>query len=223
MEVLFIDNHLLVVNKPAGQPVQGDSSGDPDLLNEAKAFVGQKYNKPGKVFLGLVHRLDRPVSGVVALARTSKAASRLSEQFRLGTVRKEYLAIVEGRPIEGKHLVSFLKKEEQRVRQVKEGSPGAKRAQLDYELVIVMGQDALVRVYPKTGRPHQIRVQLAKDGYPILGDLKYGAKRTFDGRNLALHSLRLTLEHPVLKKPMTWSAPLPNQWPQEVRSRHEER
>jgi len=218
VEVLFLDNHLLVVNKPAGQPVQEDSSGDLDLLTEAKAFIGREFNKPGKVFIGLVHRLDRPVSGVVVFARTSKAAARLSDQFRRRIVRKEYLALVEGWVTEPRSVTSFLQKRGVKVRQVKESAPGAKEATLRYEPLAVFGRRSLIKVVPLTGRPHQIRVQLSHDGFPIVGDVKYGAKLSLDGRNIALHCHRMTLAHPVLKEERTWSTPPPVSWPADVRS-----
>ena len=216
MEILYLDNHLLVVNKQAGQPVQADRSGDADLLAEAKRFIGEKFNKPGNVFAGLVHRLDRPVSGVLVLARTSKAASRLSAQFRERTVEKEYVALVEGRVTEEGTIASFLRKEGTRVRQVSGGTAGGKEAELRYEPLGILGRRSLVKVVPLTGRPHQIRVQLSNQGFPIVGDLKYRASEEFDGRNIALHCHRMTLAHPVGGLRMTWTAPLPSTWPGEV-------
>jgi len=216
VEILYLDNHLLVVNKAAGQPVQADRSGDADLLAEAKRLIGEKFNKPGNVFVGLVHRLDRPVSGVLVLARTSKAASRLSAQFRERTVEKEYVALVEGRVTEEGTIASFLRKEGTRVRQVSGGTAGGKEAELRYEPLGILGRRSLVKVVPLTGRPHQIRVQLSNQGFPIVGDLKYRASEEFDGRNIALHCHRMTLAHPVGGLRMTWTAPLPSTWPGEV-------
>lgn len=217
MDVLYLDNHLLVVSKPAGQPIQEDQSGDLDLLTEAKALVAREFKKPGKVFLGLVHRLDRPVSGVVVFARTSKAAARLSEQFRNRTVRKEYVALVEGRVTEGGTIRSFLRKRGTKVRVVKEGSSGAKEAILRYDVLAVFGRRSLVEIGLVTGRPHQIRVQLSRAGFPIIGDMKYGSGQAFDGRNIALHCHRLTILHPTVGDARTWDAAPPASWPQDVR------
>ncbi len=217
VNVLYLDNHLLVVDKPAGQPVQGDRSGDLDLVREAKSFIGTKFDKPGNVFIGLVHRLDRPVSGVVVLARTSKAASRLSDQFRNRTVQKEYVALVEGRVTEPGELTSFIRKDSGVVKLVRPKVAGAMKAILRYEPLAVFGHRSVLRVMPETGRPHQIRIQLASEVFPIVGDMRYGASSEFDGRNIALHCHRMTLEHPVQKTQSTWSAALPRSWPQEVR------
>lgn len=216
LDVLHLDNHLLVVNKPAGLLVQADATGDVDLLTLGKAFLKERFDKPGNVFLGLVHRLDRPVSGVVVLARTSKAAARLSAQFRERDPDKRYLALVEGR-LEGEgERVDHLAKVDRTVRVVKPSHPEAKRAALRWRVLATDrmkgGAVTLVEVELLTGRAHQIRAQLAAMKHPILGDLRYGAARPFDGRNLALHSYALTIEHPTRREAMTFRAQPPATW-----------
>lgn len=211
-EVLFLDNHLLVVVKPAGMLAQEDRTGDDDLLSWGKAYLKEKFGKPGNVFLGLVHRLDRPVSGVMVLARTSKAAARLSEQFRQRSPAKQYLALVEGRPPREGRLEDYLVKQDQKVRVADSGEPGALKAVLTYRVIETHGGLSLLEVDLETGRPHQIRVQLAHAGFPIVGDLRYGAKRELDGRNIVLHCHRLEIEHPTKKERMAWTAPPPETW-----------
>lgn len=212
-QVLYCDNHLLVVVKPAGVLSQGDATGDLDLLSMGKAYVGERFNKPGDVFLGLVHRLDRPVSGVMVFARTSKAASRLGAQFKNRAVDKRYVALVEGAWSGAGTRVDFLRKDHQRVRIVPEGHPEGLHAELDWRVVASRDGLSLVEVHPKSGRPHQIRVQLAALGHPIVGDFKYGARRPFDGRNLALHSFHLAFDHPTQDLRCTYTTPPPNSWP----------
>ena len=216
--ILYLDNHLLVVNKPAGMLVQGDSSGDPDLLSVAKEYVKERFNKPGQVFLGLVHRLDRPVSGIVVFARTSKAASRLSIQFRNRTVEKTYLAMVKGRLDGNGVLVNYLWKDHRVVRVVDEHHPKGMRAELAYEALSIDKDRTLVKVKLKTGRPHQIRVQLARLGFPIIGDFKYGANTRLEGRNMALHSFKLGIEHPTKKHRQRWVSDVPESWQGAFRS-----
>ena len=206
--ILHEDNHLLVVVKPAGLLAQGDRTGDPTLLDWARSYLREKYAKPGNVFLGLVHRLDRPVSGVMVLARTSKAASRLSEQFRRGTVRKTYLALVTGEPPapagELAHLLAARADAQGRTAVLGEGTAapaaadrGARPARLRYRTLWREPGRALLAVAPLTGRRHQIRVQLAAAGCPIAGDVKYGAPARLPGRVIGLHAWRLALRHPV--------------------------
>ena len=215
-DVVYLDNHLLVVHKPAGLLVQEDRTGDSDLLTLGKAFLKEKYDKPGNVFLGLVHRLDRPVSGVMVLARTSKAASRLSDQFRRRAPDKRYLALVEGRLDGQGRREDYLAKIDRHVRIVKPDHPKGKRAELRWQALATErrkeGNVSLVEVELLTGRAHQVRVQLAALGHPILGDLRYGAEREFDGRNLALHSYRLEIEHPTKREPMAFAAMPPATW-----------
>ena len=211
-EVLYLDNHLLVVDKPPGVLVQGDRTGDPDLLSAGKAWLKDHFNKPGNVFLGLVHRLDRPASGVMVFGRTSKGAARLSDQFRRRIPDKQYLSILEG-ALQGEGvLADYVVKEGGRVRVVPEHTPGAKRASLRFEALASYRERTLVRVRLETGRPHQIRVQFATRGHPIMGDMRYGAKSELDGQNLALHAFRLGLEHPTRGEWMTWTAAPPASW-----------
>lgn len=211
-DVLYLDNRLLVVVKPAGLLAQADRTGDPDLLSLGKAYLKSRFDRPGDVFLGLVHRLDRPVSGVMVLARTSKAAARLTQAFRERRVEKRYLAVVEGRLTGEGERTDWLVKAKGHVRAVAAGTPGAKEAVLRWKALAVEGRRSLVEVELLTGRAHQVRVQLAALGAPILGDLRYGAKEELDGRNLALHAYRLAFEHPVRREPMDFRAPPPATW-----------
>lgn len=178
LDVLYEDNHLIGVYKPAGMLVQGDHSGDPTLMDEVKYYLKQKYQKPGNVFLGMVHRLDRPVSGIVIFGKTSKGASRISEQIRNHSIQKVYHALVLGVPKQKQGtLVNYLKKESDKnfVHVFDEAVAGALRAELDYEVVESKNGKSLLKIVLKTGRPHQIRTQLSHIGCPIVGDVKYGA------------------------------------------------
>jgi 23S rRNA pseudouridine1911/1915/1917 synthase len=204
LEVLLCDNHLLAVNKPACLPVVPDDSGDESLLERAKAWLKREYDKPGEVFLGVVHRLDRPVSGVVLFARTSKAASRLSEQFRAGEVQKEYVALASGEPPAASGAVEqWLVKDQATnvVRATEVGALGSKRAVTHWTSSPAPTTEgpAWTRfdVRPETGRAHQIRVALASLGCPIVGDLKYGAPEALADRSIALHARALTVRHPT--------------------------
>lgn len=212
IEVLFEDNHVLAVNKPAGLLVHGDETGDITLADLAREYIREKYNKPGNVFVGVVHRLDRPVSGVVLLAKTSKALARLNELFRNKKTQKTYWALVHKRPQpEQGTLVHWLVKDSAKnitKAFAKENKQGL-LAELHYQLINSHSNTHLLEVNPITGRPHQIRVQLASLHCPILGDLKYGAARPLPDKSIALHALQLQFEHPTLKKPITVSAPLP--------------
>jgi len=216
--ILHEDNHLLAVFKPAGLLVQGDSTGDETLLDVCKAYLKEKYQKPGNVYLGLVHRLDRPVSGVVLLARTSKAASRLSAQFRDGTVGKTYLAVVERRPVRAEgvlvHHLAARADASGRTRCEDEPFKGSRESHLTYR-VLTNGDRSLLRIEPITGRRHQIRVQLAAMGCPIVGDVKYGAAEPLPDRSVALHAWRLECAHPVGGRTMIFTAPAPDggPWP----------
>jgi 23S rRNA pseudouridine1911/1915/1917 synthase len=220
LDVLYEDNHCLVVNKPAGLLSQGDVTGEPNLLDEARAYLKDKYAKPGNVFVGLVHRLDRPTSGVVVLARTSKAASRLSKQFREGTVEKVYWAVVEGlcEAEEGEWTDTLAKDEERNIVEVvPKGTPGGQEASLAYKVLGRSPRTTWLEVKPVTGRSHQIRVQLASRGLAIVGDKKYGAwtpLRALDGKpRVALHAHRLTFSHPTGKEAISVSAGAPGDWP----------
>lgn len=214
---MYEDNHLLAVHKPAGLLVQGDRSGDVTLLEVARSYLKHKYAKPGRVYLGLVHRLDRNVSGVVLLARTSKAAGRLSGQFRDGTVAKVYQAVVIGRPTSGGgELRSWLAaKGDSRgvTRAGWEPFSGAGESLLRYHVIESRGGWSLMEVRPVTGRRHQIRAQFALAGHPLLGDVKYGSLRRLADHRIALHALSLTVSHPVGGETLTLTAPLPEAWP----------
>ncbi len=202
--VLFEDNHLLVVEKPINMPVQEDSSKDLDLLNWCKNYIKEKYNKPGNVFIGLVHRLDRPVGGVMVFARTSKAASRLSEQIRENEMQKTYLAVVAGEPKPAKgELFHKLEKDERK--NISRVSENGKESQLFYEVVATNKNQSLVKIRLITGRSHQIRVQFSVTGHPLIGDVKYGGPRSNETQ-LALWAHQLTFQHPTQKEQMTFSA-----------------
>lgn len=187
--VLYEDNHIIAVYKPAGVLVQGDETGDPTLCDEVKYYLKQKYHKLGKVWLGVVHRLDRPVSGIVVFGKTSKGAARLSEQIRNHTFKKTYHALVHGTPKQKSGtLVHWLKKDANKnvVTAHKTEVPGSLRAELDYEVVKAGGDKSLLKINLKTGRPHQIRAQMASLACPIVGDVKYGAPDALPDRSLAL-------------------------------------
>jgi 23S rRNA pseudouridine1911/1915/1917 synthase len=214
LDVLYEDNHLLAVNKPAQLATMGVKDDVPSLLRLAKDYVRTKYQKPGNVYLGVVSRLDVPVSGVVLLARTSKAAGRLSQQFREREVEKIYWAVVEGivDPPEGQRA-DFLRKDERhrKVHVTSPNTPDAQEARLSYRTLETHRDLTLLEVTLETGRKHQIRVQLAKHGHPILGDRKYGSVRPF-GLGITLHARRLVVAHPVGGRPIEFEAPLPKAW-----------
>lgn len=217
LRVLFEDNHCLVVEKPAGVLIAGDRTGDVSLLDHAKDYIKGKYQKPGDVYLGLVHRLDRPVSGVTLFARTSKAASRLSEQFRNDSTEKIYNAWVLGCPVpRSGTLTDWLLKDEARnvVSVVPARTAGAQDARLDFKVVTEAAGRSLLEVRLHTGRSHQIRVQLSSRGWPIIGDTKYGAQASRHPGAIALHARSLTFEHPTLHERITVQSPLPVEWRQ---------
>lgn len=213
LEILYEDNHIIAVNKKASDIVQGDKTGDRPLTEYVKDYIKKKYNKPGKVFLGVVHRLDRPVSGVILFARTSKALSRLNEIFREKKVKKTYWAIVKNKPQNAKGtLVHYLLKNQLKNKSqafINENK-NTLRSELSYELICNLNNYYLLLVSPKTGRHHQIRVQLAKIGCPIKGDIKYGFDRTNKDKSIHLHARKIDFIHPVSKEPVSITAPTPN-------------
>lgn len=214
LEVLYEDNHLLAINKPTGLLVQGDETGDKPLVEEAKDYIKAAYQKPGDVFLGVVHRLDRPVSGVVVFARTSKALARMNELFRDRRTEKIYWALVEKRPASpAGTLVHWLQKDEKKNKTTvfRQETPGALRSELEYSLLHSAGGVHLLEVRPVTGRSHQIRAQLSAMGCPIHGDLKYGAGSATGDGSIALHARSLSFVHPVRKEAVTILAQPPDQ------------
>ena len=214
VEVLYEDNHIISAIKPAGVLSQSDGSDAPDMLTILKAYIKEKYDKPGDVYLGLVHRLDRPVSGVMVFARTSKAASRLSEQIRLRKVDKIYRCVVGGVPDPSGRLENYISKDEDSntVTVSDQERPGFKASYLDYRTIASKDGFSLVEVRLGTGRSHQIRAQMAHKGYPLIGDRKYGSadKRCKD---IALEAYKLSFEHPVKRENITFEAPIPSSWP----------
>ena len=213
MTVVYEDNHIIVVNKTASEIVQGDKTGDTPLSETVKEYIKVKYNKPGNVFLGVTHRLDRPVSGLVVFAKTGKALSRLNDMFRLGEVKKTYWAIVKERPkeVEGE-LVHWLVRNEKQNKSYAydKEKPNSKKAILRYKLIGHSQNYHLLEVDLQTGRHHQIRCQLAKMGCPIKGDLKYGSPRSNPDGSICLHARRVTFVHPVSKEVIDLTAPLPD-------------
>ena len=217
MTVVYEDNHIIVVNKTASEIVQADKTGDTPLSETVKQYLKEKYQKPGNVFLGVTHRLDRPVSGLVIFARTSKALTRLNEMFRSGEVKKTYWAVVKNAPKEPENeLVHYLVRNEKQNKSFAYDKevPNSKKAILDYRLIVHSENYYLLEVDLKTGRHHQIRCQLAKMGCPIKGDLKYGAPRSNPDGSICLHSRKVRFIHPVSKELIELVAPLPegNLW-----------
>ena len=214
--IIFIDNHLIAVTKPAGLLTQPDRNTDESLIDQTRQWIKEKYNKPNNIFLGLVHRLDRNVSGVVLFARTSKAASRLSKQFREGTPKKHYRAIVLGK-LKEEHttLVHYLRKEKSlRATVFPRETPTAKRSELSYEVINSLENKSLLEVSLSTGRFHQIRAQMAFIGHPIIGDVKYGAPEPLPNQEIALYAHKLVFSHPVSNEEITVTAPEPKTWEQ---------
>ncbi|MBN1848747.1 MAG: RluA family pseudouridine synthase [Deltaproteobacteria bacterium] len=212
--ILYEDNHLLAVYKPAGMLTQGDRSGRVSLLDLGKEWLRVQYNKPGKAFLGLLHRLDRPVSGVVLFAKTSKAAGRLSEQFRNRIVKKVYLAVIHSHltPPQGDSIM-YLVRDGSRSTVTLFSHPKAQRAELSYRTLQEREETSLVRIVLRTGRRHQIRAQLAALGHPIVGDRRYGSPLTIKEHAIALQAHSLTFLHPISKEEVYLEAPMPELWP----------
>lgn len=215
MEVLYEDNHIIIVNKAPGEIVQGDKTGDATLGDSVKQYIKEKYAKPGAVFLGVVHRLDRPVSGAVIFARTSKALARMSEMFRKGEVRKTYHAIVPRRDILEETTVTlehWLTRNERQNKAYAHNREinGSKRALLDFRALTSSDRYTLLEIHLHTGRHHQIRCQLAAEGMPIKGDLKYGAPRSNPDGSISLHARSVAFTHPVSRLPILVKAPYPD-------------
>ena len=213
MKVVYEDNHLIIVYKESGEIVQGDKTGDTPLSETVKAYIKDKYHKPGAVFLGVVHRLDRPVSGLVIFARTSKALARLNDMFRRGDIHKTYWAITQNAPpVEQDTLTSWLQRNERQNKSYvyDKEVPNSKKAVLNYQLRSRSDRYCLIEVELLTGRHHQIRAQLSHIGCPIKGDLKYGAKRSNPDGSISLLSCEVEFVHPVSKKNIIINSPIPD-------------
>jgi 23S rRNA pseudouridine1911/1915/1917 synthase len=213
LQVLHEDNHIIVINKRVGDLVQGDKTGDKPLSEIVKEYIKEKYNKPGEVFLGVVHRLDRPTTGIVVFAKTSKALTRLNELFSKRETQKTYWAVVKNKPPKSEdNLVHFLKRNEKsnsskaHIKEV----PDSKRASLDYKIIKELNNYFALEINLHTGRHHQIRSQLSAIGCPIKGDLKYGFDRSNPDGGIHLHAQKLAFIHPVSKEELTILAPVPN-------------
>jgi 23S rRNA pseudouridine1911/1915/1917 synthase len=216
LDILFEDNHLIIVNKRSGEIVQGDKTGDEPMNEKVKRYIKQKYNKPGDVFIGTPHRIDRPTSGIVIFAKTSKALMRLNKMFQDKEIQKTYWAIVKNVPKnkEGK-LVHYLKKNEAKNKSFAQETmfQGAKVAELTYKVIFDFDNYFLLEISPKTGRHHQIRVQLSEMGSPIKGDLKYGFNRSNKDASISLHARKISFLHPVRKEQMEVVAKVPSDDP----------
>ncbi len=213
LEILYEDNHLLAINKPAGLATMGVAADEPSLLAAAKEYIKRRYDKPGNVYLGAMSRLDAPVTGVILFARTSKAAARLTEQFRTREVDKRYWAIVTGEPPESGQLVDFVIKDERhrRMHIAEAKRPGAVEARLSFRVLKRLTGMAHLEVTLETGRKHQIRLQLGSRGMPVVGDRKYGSRAAFEP-GIALHARELRFEHPTRGDAIELTAPLPKSW-----------
>ena len=214
MEVIYEDNHIIIVNKTCREIVQADKTGDTPLSEMLKQWLKAKYDKPGNVFVGVTHRLDRPVTGLVVFAKTSKALTRLNEMFRLGQIKKTYWAVVKNQPPQSEAtLVHYLVRNEKNNKSTAYDSAGntAQRAELSYRTLAVGDNYRLLEIDLKTGRHHQIRCQLSKIGCPIKGDLKYGAERSNPDGGISLHARRITFEHPVSHVLIDIVAPVPDE------------
>lgn len=214
MQILFEDNHIIAVNKSNSEIVQGDKTGDEALSDQVKAYIKKKYDKPGDVYLGVVHRIDRPVSGVVVFARTSKAATRLSKMFLEKQIKKTYWAVVKKLPEQDSgRLVHYMIKNQEKNRSsaYDKQKKNSKEAILNYKHISSSANYHLLEINLETGRHHQIRCQLAKIGSPIRGDLKYGAARSLKNGGVNLHALKIEFMHPVKNEPIVIKAPLPKE------------
>ena len=212
LEVLYEDNHIIIVNKKAGDITQGDKTGDKPLSDIVKDYIKEKYNKPGNVFIGTVHRLDRPTSGIVIFARTSKALERLNKMLREKTIKKTYWALVKNQPVKtSKTLINFLKKDTKKNKSFvyKKEIEGSKKAILHYKIIKKLENYSLLEIDLETGRHHQIRTQLSHIGSPIKGDLKYGFNRSNKDGSISLHARKIAFIHPVLKEQISVVAPTP--------------
>lgn len=214
INILYEDNHLIAVNKKPGDIVQGDKTGDAPMSDYVKEYIKEKYQKPGAVFTGVVHRLDRPVSGVILFARTSKALERMNELFREKKVQKTYWAVVKNKPPQDSgSLIHYLKKDEakNKSKAYNKEMPGSLRSWLDYKIIAQSDNYYLLEITPHTGRHHQIRAQLAAIGCPIKGDIKYGFDRTNEDGSIHLHSRKAVFTHPVKKELIELTAPVPDE------------
>jgi 23S rRNA pseudouridine1911/1915/1917 synthase len=213
IKVLYEDNHLIAVYKPGGILVQGDETNDVNLMDEVKKYLKEKYKKPGNVFLGLLHRLDRPASGIILFAKTSKGASRLSEQFRTHKVEKIYQALVLGKPKKDRGvLVDYLKKDEIKKKAIIAEKGNGQLAELEFEVEKSNEKYSLLKIKLKTGRFHQIRVQLSNMGNPIMGDLKYGPSAPLPEKNIALSAVSLSFTTATGKEKKVLSVDIPKSW-----------
>ena len=213
LDILFEDNHLIIINKKVGDLVQGDKTKDLPLNEIVKAYIADKYNKPGKVFLGVIHRLDRPTSGIVMFAKTSKALERMNKMLREKTIIKTYWSLVEGKVNQPsgtlKHFLKKNPKNNKSTAFIKENTD-TKKAVLHYKTLVALDNYSLMEINLETGRHHQIRCQLSVTGYPIKGDLKYGSKRSNKDGGIYLHAKKIEFLHPVKKEELVVEAPLPN-------------
>ncbi len=216
VKVIYEDNHLLVVEKPVNILSQGDDTNDKDMVNLLKNYVKEKYNKPGNVFIGLVHRLDRPVGGVMVFAKTSKAASRLSEQVRNKSFKKTYRAVIHGNMNKSEDTLKdylYKNKKTNMVSVVNKNHKEAKNAELDYKTLQSKNNLSLVEIDLKTGRPHQIRVQFSSRKHPLFGDQRYGQNLNKVGQQIALWSYKIEITHPTTKEPMEFICEPPKEYP----------
>ena len=213
IEVLYEDNHIIAVNKPSGALAQGDKTGDRPLVEYVKDYVKQKYDKPGDVFIGIPHRIDRPTSGILLFARTSKALARLNEMFQQKKINKTYWAVVKNMPPQEEGILDhYLLKNQQKNKSVAKLAPFGKAllSTLHYKVIAASDKYFLLEIDPKTGRHHQIRIQLSSIGCPIKGDIKYGFPRPNEDKSIHLHARKIEFIHPVSKEIVSFSAPVPD-------------